>query len=76
MGAVKRGVCVHGVVAGGLCDEWKWEQQSGEVHACMVLSLGCVKSGSGSSQAYVGMVFSLGCVTSGSGSCQAWCWRS
>ena len=49
MGAVRRGVCVHGVVGGGLCEERKWEQSS-VVYACMVLSLvGCVMSGSGSS---------------------------
>jgi hypothetical protein len=55
VGAVRRGVCVHGVVAGlcaasitGLREASKWEQ-SGVVCAWMVLSLGCVKRRSGSS---------------------------
>jgi hypothetical protein len=46
---------VHGIVGGGLCEEWKWEQ-SGVGSACMVLSLGCVQRRS------------LGCVKRQSGS--------
>jgi hypothetical protein len=87
VGAVKCGVCVHGVV-GGLCEEWKCEQ-SVEVYACMVLSLGCVKSGSGSSRAWcmngwccrwwavcrveVGAVRRGVCVHSGL--CEEWKWE-
>ena len=39
---------MDGVVGGGLCAEWKWEQ-SGVASACIV---GCVKSESGSSQVW------------------------
>ena len=54
-GVAVRHVCMHDVVVAGLMceEEWKWEQL-GVVSACiMVLSMvGCVKSGSGSSQAW------------------------
>ena len=63
---------MYGVVA-GLCEKWKWEQ-SGVVYEWMVLSVvGCVQSGSGSSQAWRPSACIVGCVKSESGSSQVWC---